>query len=121
MDTSGIGRRIAYWRGRRRMTQAEFGALMGKSRHWVQDIELGHRQSDPRLSVLERAAEALTWHAADRAVMAAERSGDAIAIAGAARHLCDAMFHRGNCREAVDFATATAARHERDLVRSSQG
>lgn len=242
MDTSGIGRRIAYWRGRRRMTQAEFGALMGKSRRWVQDFELGHRQSDPRLSVLERAAEvldvrletllsdramrsdsecvdaaelaelrmtlhrhdvltgsfaesdpvdmdalrrnvaygwtafqasdysplgrvlppllisanraavqttgdaqrsaytllalgyqltvatatkfgdeALTWHAADRAVMAAERSGDVVAIAGAARHLCDAMFHRGNCREAVDFATATATRHERGLVRSSQG
>ncbi|MBU3868243.1 helix-turn-helix domain-containing protein [Streptomyces sp. 4503] len=242
MDTSGIGRRIAYWRGRRRLTQAEFGALMGKSRRWVQDIEGGQRQSDPRLSVLERAAEvlhvrletllsdrdmradtecvdaaelveiratlhrhdvltgafvepdpvdmdalrrnvaygwmafqasdysplgrvlpplivdanraavqaggdaqrsahalltlvyqltvaaatkfgddALAWHAADRAVMAAERSGDAVAIAGAARHLCDAMFHRGNSREAVDFATATASRHERDLVRSSQG
>lgn len=242
MDTSGIGRRIAYWRGRRRMTQAEFGALMGKSRRWVQDIELGHRQTDPRLSVLERAAEVLqvrletllsdremrsdgecvdatelakiratlhrhdvltgafaesepvdmdalrrnmaygwmafqasdysplgrvlpallvdanraavqtsgdaqrsayallalvfqltvatatkfgddtlAWHAADRAVMAAERSGDAVAIAGAARHLCDAMFHRGNSREAVDFATATAARHEQELVRTSQG
>jgi transcriptional regulator with XRE-family HTH domain len=224
------------------MTQAEFGALMGKSRRWVQDIELGHRQTDPRLSVLERAAEvlqvrletllsdqemrsdaecvdaaeldeiratlhrhdvltgafaesepvdldalrrnvaygwmafqasdysplgrvlppllvnanraavqasgdaqrsayallalvyqltaatatkfgddSLAWHAADRAVMAAERSGDAVAIAGAARHLCDAMFHRGNCREAVDFATATADRHERVLVRNSQG
>lgn len=242
MDTSDIGRRIAYWRGRRRMTQAEFGALMGKSRRWVQDIEGGHRQSDPRLSVLERAAEVLqvpletllsdqemqsaaecvdatelaeiratlhrhdvlagafaasepvdvdalrgnvaygwmafqasdysplgrvlpplivdanraaiqaggdaqcsayalltlvyqltvaaatkfgddplAWHAADRAVMAAERSGDAVAIAGAARHLCDAMFHRGNSREAVDFAIATATRHERDLVRNSQG
>ncbi|WP_413809419.1 helix-turn-helix domain-containing protein [Streptomyces sp. OE57] len=242
MDTSGIGRRIAYWRGRRCLTQAEFGALMGKSRRWVQDIEGGQRQSDPRLSVLERAAEvlhvrlemllsdrdmradtecvdaaelaeiratlhrhdvltgafvepdpvdmdalrrnvaygwmafqasdysplgrvlpplivdanraavqasgdalrsaqalltlvyqltvaaatkfgddALAWHAADRAIMAAERSGDAVAIAGAARHVCDAMFHRGNSREAVDFATATASRHERDLVRSSQG
>jgi transcriptional regulator with XRE-family HTH domain len=242
MDTSGIGRRIAFWRGRRHMTQAEFGALMGKSRRWVQDIEGGHRQSDPRLSVLERTAEVLhvrletllsdqemrsnaecvdatelariratlhrhdvltgafaecepvdidalrrnvaygwvafqasdysplgrvlppllvdanraavqasgdaqrsayallalayqltvavatkfgddasAWHAADRAVMAAERSEDAVAIAGAARHLCDAMFHRGNSREAVDFAAATAARHECDLVRSSQG
>ncbi|MCQ8829570.1 hypothetical protein [Streptomyces malaysiensis] len=64
---------------------------------------------------------ALAWHAADRAVMAAERSGDAVAIAGAARHVCDAMFHRGNSREAVEFATATASRHQRDLVRSSQG
>lgn len=242
MDISGIGPRIAYWRGRRRMTQAEFGALMGKSRRWVQDVEGGHRQTDPRLSVLERAAEVLqvrletllsdrkmrsdsecvdvtelaeiratlprhdvltgafaqsepvhmdelrrnvaygwmafqaadysplgrvlpsllvevnraavqargdaqrsayvllalayqltvavatkfgddflAWHAADRAVMAAERSEEAVAIAGAARHLCDAMFHRGDSREAVNFATATAARHENTLVRSSQG
>ncbi|RKN47203.1 helix-turn-helix domain-containing protein [Streptomyces hoynatensis] len=240
MDTSGIGRRVSYWRNRRRLTQAEFGALMGKSRRWVQDLEGGHRQSDPRLSVLERAAEvlhirletllsdqsmrsnsqcvdatelaeirrtmhrhdvltgafaessriepealrrnvaygwmafqgsdysplgrvlpqllveanrtaaqaageqlttafrlltmtyqltaavatkfgddALAWHAADRAVVAAEHSGDPVAIAGAARHLCDAMFHRGHSREAVEFATATAARHERALV--SQG
>ncbi|MGW7008577.1 helix-turn-helix domain-containing protein [Streptomyces sp. NPDC054933] len=59
MDTSGIGRRIAYCRDRRRMTQADFGALMGKSRRWVQDIEGGLRQTDPRLSVLERAAQVL--------------------------------------------------------------
>ncbi|MFE0374761.1 hypothetical protein ACFW1M_04055 [Streptomyces inhibens] len=45
-----------------------------------------------------------------------------VAIAGAARHICDAMFHRGNGRAAVDFATATAGRLESDLVaRGSQG
>jgi transcriptional regulator with XRE-family HTH domain len=60
MDTSGIGRRIAYWRERRRMTQADFGALLGKSRRWVQDLEGGQRQSDPRLSVLEGAARILS-------------------------------------------------------------
>jgi transcriptional regulator with XRE-family HTH domain len=59
MDANGIGRRIAYWRERRRMTQAEFGTLMGKSRRWVQDIEGGQRQSDPRLSVPEAAAMVL--------------------------------------------------------------
>jgi len=32
---------------------------MGMSRRWVQDIEGGQRQSDPRISVIERAAEAL--------------------------------------------------------------
>lgn len=41
------------------MTQAEFGALLGKSRRWVQDLEGGHRQGDPRLSVLEGAARIL--------------------------------------------------------------
>ncbi|MEU7153830.1 helix-turn-helix transcriptional regulator [Streptomyces sp. NPDC045456] len=59
MDTQGIGRRIAYWRERRRMTQSDFGALMGQSRRWVQDVEGGRRQADPNLSVIERAAQVL--------------------------------------------------------------
>lgn len=59
MDTGRIGRRIAYWRGRRGFTQADFGRLMGQTRRWVQDIEGGQRQQDPRLSVLARAAEVL--------------------------------------------------------------
>ncbi|MER7819995.1 helix-turn-helix transcriptional regulator [Streptomyces sp. NPDC096153] len=58
MDSQRIGRRIAYWRERRRLTQSDFGALMGKSR-WVQDLEGGARQADPRLSVLESAARVL--------------------------------------------------------------
>ncbi|WP_405882586.1 helix-turn-helix domain-containing protein [Streptomyces sp. NBC_01384] len=60
MDTKGIGRRVAYWRERRRMTQADFGALMNKSRRWVQDLEGGQRQSDPRLSILEGVARVLS-------------------------------------------------------------
>ncbi|MFH8492170.1 helix-turn-helix domain-containing protein [Streptomyces longisporoflavus] len=55
-----IGRRIAYWRERRRMTQAELGALMGRGRRFVQSLESGERQADPRLSVLESAARALS-------------------------------------------------------------
>ncbi|MEU9557111.1 helix-turn-helix domain-containing protein [Streptomyces fumanus] len=59
MDTSGIGRRIAYWRDLRGFTQTDFGQLMGQTKRWVQDIEGGKRQQDPRLSVLMRAAEVL--------------------------------------------------------------
>lgn len=59
MNTEHIGRRIAYWRERRGFTQGDFGRLMGKSRRWVQDLEGGHRQADPRLSVLQRAADVL--------------------------------------------------------------
>lgn len=59
VDTERIGRRIAYWRDRRGFTQADFGRLMGRTRRWVQDLEGGHRQQDPRLSVLIRAAEVL--------------------------------------------------------------
>ncbi|CAM5657984.1 MULTISPECIES: helix-turn-helix domain-containing protein [Streptomyces] len=59
MDARVIGRRIAYWRERRRLTQAELGALMGRGRRSVQALELGERQADPRLSVLEESARAL--------------------------------------------------------------
>lgn len=59
MDTAGIGRRIAYWRDRRGFTQEDFARLMGQSRRWVQSLEGGQRQADPRLSVLVRAAEVL--------------------------------------------------------------
>ncbi|MFE2044332.1 helix-turn-helix domain-containing protein [Streptomyces sp. NPDC059477] len=59
MDTSGIGRRISYWRTGRGLTQTDFGLLMGQTKRWVQDIEGGKRQQDPRLSVLVRAAEVL--------------------------------------------------------------
>ncbi|MGW2177725.1 helix-turn-helix domain-containing protein [Streptomyces sp. NPDC001732] len=59
METGCIGRCIAYWRGFRGFTQADFGRLMGQTRRWVQDLEGGQRQQDPRLSVLVRAAEVL--------------------------------------------------------------
>ncbi|WP_329589816.1 helix-turn-helix transcriptional regulator [Streptomyces sp. NBC_01005] len=59
METRRIGRRIAYWRDRRGFTQADFGRLMGQTRRWVQDLEGGQRQQDPRFSVLVRAAEVL--------------------------------------------------------------
>jgi transcriptional regulator with XRE-family HTH domain len=75
MDTFGIGRRIAYWRERRRMTQSDFGALLGKSRRWVQDLEGGQRQSDPRLSVLEGAARILSIRLEDLLSGAPARAG----------------------------------------------
>lgn len=59
MDAEHIGRRIAYWRDQRGLTQGDFGRLMGQSRRWVQDLEGGRRQADPRLSVLERASQVL--------------------------------------------------------------
>jgi transcriptional regulator with XRE-family HTH domain len=59
METARIGRRIAYWRERRGFTQDDFGRLMGQTKRWVQSLEGGQRQQDPRLSVLVRAAEVL--------------------------------------------------------------
>ncbi|MGW3165851.1 helix-turn-helix domain-containing protein [Streptomyces sp. NPDC001142] len=59
MNAGRIGRRIAYWRERRGLTQTDFGRLMGQTRRWVQDLEGGQRQQDPRLSVVVKAAEVL--------------------------------------------------------------
>lgn len=58
-ENTDFGRRVAYWRGRRRMTQDEFARLMGKSRRWVEELEAGRRQADPQLSVMTTAAARL--------------------------------------------------------------
>ncbi|MFE4056684.1 helix-turn-helix domain-containing protein [Streptomyces sp. NPDC059096] len=51
MDRIQFGRRVAHWRGRRRLSQPEFAALMRRSRRWVEELEGGRRQADPNLSV----------------------------------------------------------------------
>ncbi|MGK4586097.1 helix-turn-helix domain-containing protein [Kitasatospora sp. HPMI-4] len=60
MNGQAIGRRVAYWRIRRRMTQDVLASLLERSVRWVEDLEGGRRQSDPRLSVLESIARVLT-------------------------------------------------------------
>lgn len=241
MDLGGIGRRIAYWRTRRGLTQVDFGTLMHKSMRWVQDIEGGKRQVDPRVSVLELAAEVLqvpievllsdrtstaaaecidpsevtairdvlqrhdvitgvfsdgappvdvdavrrtvsygwdafqaahysalgrvlpqlivdaqraaaatsgdeqraafgqasmayqlasatlikfsdpvlAWHAADRGIVAAERSEDPVVIGSACRRLADSMLNHGQPGAAIDLAVAVAGRLETDLLTKS--
>ncbi|MEU8541014.1 helix-turn-helix transcriptional regulator [Streptomyces sp. NPDC048717] len=56
MDTFQFGRRVHYWRTRRRMSRQEFAHLMGKSLRWVEELEGGRRQADPQLSVMRLAA-----------------------------------------------------------------
>ena len=59
MDVDGIGRRVAHWRQQRRRpdgtpwTQYDLATRLNKSHSWVQKLESGDRQADPRLSVLE--------------------------------------------------------------------
>jgi Flavoprotein len=59
---------------------------------------------------------ALAYRAADRGVQAAERSGDPVVTAAAARHLADAVFHCGEGEAAIAPAAAVAQRLEADLV-----
>ncbi|HEU5333470.1 MAG TPA: helix-turn-helix transcriptional regulator [Actinocrinis sp.] len=58
-DLDGITRRVVHWRKRRGLSQQEFGNRLGRSRSWVAQFELGGRQADPRISVLERISRVL--------------------------------------------------------------
>lgn len=54
-----VGRRVAYWRQRRGMSQQVFADALGKSKSWVDKIERGVRRLD-KFSVLNDIADALT-------------------------------------------------------------
>lgn len=58
MDELPIGRRVAYWRNRRKMSQQVFADRLGKSKSWVDKVERGVRRLD-KLSVTAEIAEVL--------------------------------------------------------------
>jgi len=58
MDELPIGRRVAYWRQRRRMSQQVFADRLGKSKSWVDKVERGVRRLD-KFSVLHEIADVL--------------------------------------------------------------
>ncbi|MGW3414602.1 helix-turn-helix domain-containing protein [Streptomyces sp. NPDC000888] len=60
MDRIQFGRRVAHWRGRRRLSQQEFASLMQRSLRWVEELEGGRRQADPNLSVVTEIASRLS-------------------------------------------------------------
>ncbi|MGW0504526.1 helix-turn-helix domain-containing protein [Micromonospora sp. NPDC003241] len=51
-----IGRRVAYWRGRRRMSQQVFADRLGKSKSWVDKVERGARSLDKVSTIVDVAA-----------------------------------------------------------------
>ncbi|QOC92437.1 helix-turn-helix domain-containing protein [Micromonospora craniellae] len=53
-----IGRRVAQWRARRRLTQQALADRLGKSKSWVDKVERGARQLD-KFSVIQAIAEVL--------------------------------------------------------------
>ncbi|MGW1061838.1 helix-turn-helix domain-containing protein [Micromonospora rubida] len=53
-----VGRRVAYWRGRRRLSQQVFADRLGKSKSWVDKVERGVRSLD-RVSTLQEVAAVL--------------------------------------------------------------
>src|SRR5918994_3119847 len=58
VDELPIGRRVAYWRGRRKMSQQVFADRLGKSKSWVDKVERGVRRLD-KLSVTSEIADVL--------------------------------------------------------------
>ncbi|HLL68786.1 MAG TPA: helix-turn-helix domain-containing protein [Micromonosporaceae bacterium] len=58
MDELPIGRRVAYWRNRRKMSQQVFADRLGKSKSWVDKVERGVRRLD-KFSVLHDIADVL--------------------------------------------------------------
>src|SRR5262245_12047275 len=58
MDELPIGRRVAYWRNRRRMSQQVFADRLGKSKSWVDKVERGVRRLD-KFSVIYDIADVL--------------------------------------------------------------
>ena len=53
-----MGRRVAYWRNRRKMSQQLFADRLGKSKSWVDKVERGVRRLD-RFSVIYEIADVL--------------------------------------------------------------
>ncbi|MGN9806105.1 helix-turn-helix domain-containing protein [Micromonospora sp. L32] len=62
-DGEPIGRRVARWRVRRRMTQQMLADRLGKSKSWMDKVERGVRALD-RYSVVHEIAEVLRIHPA---------------------------------------------------------
>ncbi|WFE95794.1 helix-turn-helix domain-containing protein [Micromonospora sp. WMMD987] len=61
MDSSEllpVGRRVAYWRGRRRLSQQVFADRLGRSKSWVDKVERGVRSLD-KVSTLRDIAAVL--------------------------------------------------------------
>lgn len=58
-----VGRRVAYWRGRRKLSQQVFADRLGKSKSWVDKVERGVRALD-KLSTLQEIARVLRIDAA---------------------------------------------------------
>ena len=58
MEELPIGRRVAYWRNRRKMSQQVFADRLGKSKSWVDKVERGVRRLD-KFSVVYEIADVL--------------------------------------------------------------
>ncbi len=57
-SATALGRKIAFFRARRGLSQREFGVIVSRSETWVSQVERGERRID-RMTVLREVADAL--------------------------------------------------------------
>src|SRR6266542_439792 len=57
-SAAALGRKIAFYRGQRGLSQRDFGAMIDRSETWVSQVERGVRRSD-RMTVLRTVADVL--------------------------------------------------------------
>jgi transcriptional regulator with XRE-family HTH domain len=110
MDESDVGRRVAYWRRRRRMSQQVFADRLGKSKSWVDKVERGARRLD-KCSVVREIAEVLQVEV--RLLLDREPQRRADSAAGAARVDVEAI------RNSLERYVDTAALFHRSPVHDS--
>jgi transcriptional regulator with XRE-family HTH domain len=77
VDELPIGRRVAYWRGRRKLSQQVFADRLGKSKSWVDKVERGVRRLD-KFSVIYEIADVLHLDVQLLLGKAPERRADAL-------------------------------------------
>ncbi|WP_341720961.1 helix-turn-helix domain-containing protein [Micromonospora sp. FIMYZ51] len=108
MSEVPIGRRVAYWRVRRRMSQQVFADRLGKSKSWVDKVERGVRTLD-KVSTLRDIANVLRI---DREVLLGRDARpvdgstriESVELIGAALSAYDIALDRPAAREVPDAA-----------------
>lgn len=109
-----LGRKIAFHRGQRGLSQRDFGAMIDRSETWVSQVERGVRRID-RMTILRAVADAvgvpLNELAADTPIVAAVRKGDepvdSLRIMLAGNHALAAVIRRGPAVDIRDLARKT--------------
>ncbi|WFE43323.1 helix-turn-helix domain-containing protein [Verrucosispora sp. WMMD1129] len=102
-----IGRRVAQWRVRRRMTQQGLADRLGKSKSWVDKVERGARRLD-KFSVIQAIAEVLR---VDPAVLLGQPTPPAgVGVPDGLDEVRAALARYGVCQAAFPVSTAELRR-----------
>ncbi|WP_327149379.1 helix-turn-helix domain-containing protein [Nocardia sp. NBC_01329] len=119
---SGIGRKIAYYRARKGLSQRDFAPLIKRSEAWVSQVERGVRPVKA-IDVLERIADVLDMPVAELAPSAPTAQAERIPADAVPLRLLLTGNHalRATASEHALLATASGAGNEPDPERLERG